>query len=64
MSRWCARDLIDTCFAHIPFVRCVHELFYSRRLRDTIDSEMEAAVRNLVLQCWLSAKLYTNLYFM
>lgn len=62
LSRWCLGILVDFRFADIQFVRCEQKLFYCRKLRDTIDANMEVAGEDPGLQCWFLDKPYTSMY--
>lgn len=64
LSRLCVRIFVDTHFADVSFVRCVHEPSYRRRLQDAIDANLNATEENPGPQRCYFDKLYTNLYLM
>lgn len=55
---------MGTCFANLPFVRCVWEFSDCRQLRDATNTTMEVAEKYLKLQCRFFEKPYTNMNLM
>lgn len=64
LSRWRVELLMDARFVDVLFVLCEQKSPYSHRLQDDINANMDVAVEDLEIQCWLIDMPHTNMYLM